>query len=346
MAKSTGKTYTFMDIAADIRAGRFAPIYLLQGDEPYYMDKAVGLFAERVVPDTEARDFDQYNFFGADTDLRTVVDTCRQFPLMGERQLVMLREAQSLPNARSELEKLAAYARNPVLSTVLVIVYKAEPLKSTSELVKAIKKSNGVVFESAKLREWQLGTVINDYCKEHKVGIDARAVEMLKEYVGTDLSRLFGEIDKLMVASGHAPITPESIERNIGISKDYNVFELIAAISQRNYEKSMRIVDYFERNPKQNPVILATSMLFRFFSNLMLAYYAPDRSERGIMAQLGFHSPYQLKDIRQAMQCYSARSCMNIIHALRILDCRSKGIGSNQKDYALLKEFIYQVFTL
>lgn len=347
MAKTAaGKTYSFQDVAAEIRAGRFAPVYLLQGEEPYYIDKIIELLSARVVPDAEARDFDLHNFFGADTDVRRVLDTSRQFPLMGDRQLVMLREAQSMPNVRNELEKLAPYVKSPVQTTVLAISLKAEPLKASSELVKAVKAVGGVVFDSPKIKEWQLGPVITQYCKDACIRIDPKATEMLKEYIGADLARLFGEIDKLMVATNRAPVTPESIERNIGISKDYNNFELVTALAVRDYARAMRIVDYFERNPKQNPVIMSTAILFRFYSNLMLAHYAPEKTERGLMAQLGFHSPYQLKEITAGMRNYSARSCLAIIHALRVLDCRSKGIGSMQKDYQLLKEFIYQAFTL
>lgn len=346
MAKAAGKTYNFQDLATDIRARRFAPVYLLQGEEPYYIDKIAGLLVAGVVPDAEARDFDLHNFFGSDADVRRILDTARQFPLMGDRQLVMLREAQSMSNARNELEKLAAYAKNPVASTVLAITFKAEPLKQSGELVKAIKSSGGVVFDSPKVKEWQLSSLITQYCKDAGIRIDNKSVEMLKEFVGNDLARLFGEIDKLMVATDRAPVTPESIERNIGVSKDYNNFELVSALASRDYARAMRIVDYFERNPKQNPVIMTTATVFRFFSNLMLAHYAPDRSERGLMGQLGFHSPYQLKEVSLGMRNYNARSCLAIIHAVRVLDCRSKGIGSMQKDYQLLREFIYQAFTL
>lgn len=344
MAKSTGKTYSYTDIMADIRIGKFAPIYLLQGEESYFIDKLVAAFAEKVVPDKEARDFDLYNFYGADTDIRKVIDTSMQFPLMGDHQLVMLREAQSMANARNEIEKLAAYAGHAVPSTVLVISLKSSPLKATSNLIKTIKSAGGVVFTSEKVKEWQMDKLIRDYCKERQTAIDEKSVQMLKEFIGTDLSRVFSEIDKLSVATGNAPITPESIEKNIGISKDFNNFELITALSRKDYGKCMRIVDYFEKNPKNNPVTVTVGLLYRFYSNLMLAFYAPEKTERGLMTQLDFHSKYQLIDINEALKRYSAMSCFKIIHELRILDCRSKGIGSMQKDYSLLKEFIYKTF--
>lgn len=169
---------------------------------------------------------------------------------------------------------------------------------------------------------------------------------MLKDYIGVDLSRLFGEIDKLIVAGNGAPLTPELIEANIGISKDFNNFELIRAMSSRNYAQAMQIVSYFEQNPKQNPVIVTVSMLFRYFSQLMLAHYAPDKTERGMMAHLGFFNSWQLNEIKEGIKNYRATSVMAIIHSLRILDARSKGIGSMQKDTQLLKQFIYEAFTL
>ena len=331
---------------ADVRAGKFAPIYLLQGEEPYYIDQLTELLTSSVIKDAEARDFDQYMMFGADTSVRAVMDSARQYPVMGDRTFVALREAQVMPNARNELEKLAPYAKATIHSTVLLIVYKGEPLKATSQLVKEIKKSGGVVFDSPKVREWNLSPLITDYCAARKIPIDRKAVEMLKEYIGADLSRLFSQIDKLVIASpAGTPITPELIERNVGISKDYNNFELINALANRDYVRCMQIVSYFERNPKQNPVVVTVSLLFRFFSNLMLAHYAPDKTERGLMMQLGFRSPYQLKEVNLGLRNYNARAVMNIIHELRLLDCRSKGIGTNQKDYASLKQFIYNAFT-
>lgn len=347
MAKTTTtKAASYTDIIKDIRAGKFAPVYLLQGEEPYYIDKIVEMLSDRVVPDADARDFDLYNFFGADADLRTVIDTSRQFPLMSDKQLVMLREAQAMQNGRNEIEKLAAYVEHAVQSTVLVVTFKAEPLKSSSQLVKALKKAGGVVFTGEKVKEWQLDKLITDYCKEKKIAIDNKSVQMLKDFIGNDLSRLFSEIDKLAVANGNAPITPESIEKNIGISKDFNNFELVNALAAKDYTRCMRIVDYFEKNPKQNPVVVTTAMMFRFYSNLMLAFYAPDKSDNGLLVQLGFSSKYQLRDISQGMRNYTARSCFNIIHELRLLDCRSKGIGTLQKDYTQLKEFVFKAFTV
>lgn len=346
MAKKAEQTLSYTSLCADIRAGRFAPVYLLMGEESYYIDKLVELLSERVVSEPDARDFDLHNFFGADSNLRGVIDTARRYPIMGDKQLVMLREAQSMPNAKNELDKLTPYIEHAQASTVLVITYKAESLRATSAIVKAIKQAGGIVFDSPKVKEWSLTPLITDFCKEAKVSIEPKAAEMIKEFIGNDLARIFAEIEKLIVATHRAPITAQNVETYIGISKDYNNFELVSAIAARDYAKCMRIVKYFEQNPKQNPVIVTTALIFRYFSNLMIAHYAPDKSERALMMHLGFHSPVQMRDITAGMRNYRAASCMAIIHALRTLDCRSKGIGSMQKDYAQLQEFIYKMFTL
>lgn len=347
MAKTTVKTAkaTYPQIIADIRKRHFAPMYILSGPEPYFIDKIVELLQNILIAE-DARDFDLTVVYGADADAAGVVNEARRFPVMSERQLVVLREAQSMRDAKNQLEKMAGYAAAPSPGSVLVIAFKGDAIKSTSALVKNAVKSGAVVFESQKPKEWQLENFVTEYCKERKVQIDRNAASLLVGSIGNDLSRLFSEVDKLIIAASGAPVTPEIIERNIGISKDFNNFELIAAISQRNYPKAMQIVDYFERNPKQNPTVVTATIIFNFFSNLLLAHYAPDRSERGLMAQLKFHSPYQLTDIGKGMPNYSAGSCTRIIHAIREFDCRSKGIGSSEDSYALLKELVFKIFTL
>ncbi len=346
MAKKSESAVGFNTLLSEIRAGRFAPVYLLQGEEAYFIDTLAEALRERVVPDEEARDFDLTVLFGNECSIDEVAGAVRRFPVMGERQLVMLKELQTMDRGSAQLAKIAQLAQNPSATTVLVITWKGEPLKATHDFVKALKKGGGINFQSMKMRDWELNAHITDYCSARKVHIDRKATEMLKEFVGNDLSRLATDIDKLIVAGGGEPITPEMVEKNIGISKDYNNFELIKALSVRDYGRCMQIVDYFERNPKQNPVVMTVSLLFRFFSQLMLAHYAPDKSERGLMTQLGFHNPYQLTDVKAGLQCYGAMSVLRIIHALRLLDAHSKGIGSMQKDYALLKQFIYEAFTL
>lgn len=345
MAKKADAQQTFTQVVTDIRKRKFAPIYLLSGEEPYFLDQIAELLLNTVVAEDE-RDFDQQVFYGNDADLDAVISTARRFPVMADHQLVMLKEAQSMANAKTRLNKLAAYTGHPVASTVFVIVYKGEPLSGTSALVKEAVKNGAVIFQSEKVRDYNLRSVIAAHCKEARISIDDKSMDMLAASIGTDLSRLFSEIEKLVIASGERRITPESIERNIGISKDFNSFELISAIAARNYTKAQQIVAYFEQNPNANPTQRTLPLIFNFFSNLMLAYYSPDRSDRGLMKQLNVNSVYRLRDIKKAMPLYTARKAMDIIHSLREFDCRSKGIGSAQKEFPLFRELIYKIFTL
>lgn len=346
MAKKSESGVSFAHLLGEIRASRLAPFYLLQGEEPYFIDRLSEALRKAAIPDESAREFDETILYGADATIDQLAGAARQYPMMGERVLAMLKEAQSLRDARGALAKLEPLALKPSPGAIVAVTFKAEPLKESHALVKAVRKGGGVVFNSTKLREWELNTFITDYCHEKNTRIDRKATEMLKEYVGADLSRLAADIDKLAVATSGGAISAETIEKNIGYSKDFNNFELIRAFSRRDYAACMRIVDYFERNPADNPVIVTVAMLFRYFSQLMLAHYAPERSDRALMAQLGMHSPWQLGEIKPGLQNYRAASVLRIIHALRLLDCHSKGIGSVEKDYQLLRQFVYEAFTL
>ncbi|MBD5232267.1 MAG: DNA polymerase III subunit delta [Bacteroidales bacterium] len=346
MAKKSESSTGFTTLMSEVRAGRFAPVYLLHGEESYFIDRLAEALQQRVVSDEAARDFDSVVMYGQDSNMAEVAGAVRRFPVMSDRQLVMLKELQTMNDGRNQLTKLAPLVQNPSASTVLVITLKGEPLKPSHAFVKALEKGGGVNFRSDRLRDWELNAFITDLCAEHRVRIDRTCVELLKDSVGGDLSVLSQQVRKLIVAAGGEPITPELIEEHIGISKDYNNFELIKAMSLRDYAKAMTIVDYFQRNPKTNPVLGSLPLLFRYFSQLMLAHYAPDKSERGLMAQLGFHNPYQLTDVKPGLQRYTAGSVLRIIHALRMLDAHVKGIDSMQNEYALLRQFIYEAFTL
>lgn len=344
-AKTTVNGPSFTQIITDIRKRKYAPLYLLGGPEAYFIDRITDLLQQTVISE-EARDFDMTVLYGADADAVSVLNEARRFPMMSEKQLVILREAQSMRDAKNQLEKLAPYAASPSQTSVVVVAFKGDGFKPSSALVKNAVKGGAVVFDSQKPKDWQLEKYVEDYCKECRVGIDRASTSLLVNSIGNNLTRLFSEVDKLVISAQGDSITPELIERNIGISKDFNNFELVAAISQRNYPKASQIIRYFESNPKSNPTIVTATVLFNFFSNLLLAHYAPDRSEKGLMTQLRFHSPYQLTDINRALPLYGAGNCIRIIHALREFDCRSKGIGSVEKDYDLLKELIFKIFTL
>lgn len=344
--KSNGPS--FRELMTGIKKGRFTPIYILMGDEPYYLDQITKALENNVVAE-EDRDFNSITFYGADADISNVIASAQQYPVMAERQIVMLKEAQTLSRGKEQLEKLSSYINHPNPHTVLVIVYKGDVLSGTSSLMKSAKASADVtVFVSELLRDYELSGPITDYCQAKGWSIDQKAVTLLKDYIGNPLSKLFGEIDKLMIAAGgdNKRITAELIERNIGISKDFNTFELIKACSRKDYRKAMLIVDYFSKNPKQNPGVVIVSTLFNYFSKLFIATVSKDKSDAALISQLELKTKYAINDYRDGLQRYNARQALAAVHAVREYDCQSKGIGSTQNEYELLKELIFKIFTV
>ena len=337
----------FRAIAADIKKGNFAPVYLLMGEEAYYLDVLCSMLEQAVVEE-DARDFNASVFYGAETDIETVATTAREFPMMSDRRLVVLKEMQAMRDAKSQLEKLAGYFANPTPTTVLVIVLKGEGPAVTNKALKTAAKSGAVIFRSPKLRDYQLDGPISDYCQSKRIGIDDKARDMLKEYVGADLAKLFSEIDKLLVAGGGnvTRISPALIERNIGISKEYNNFELTNAIAVRDYAKAIRIVKYFSQNTKANPTVMTTAALFNFFSRLTVANLTRDRSDSSLMAALQLKNAYALRELRTALASYNTGQCLAAISAIRDFDCQSKGIGSMANEYQLLKSLIFKLMTI
>lgn len=342
--KSTGPT--FREVMSAIKKRDFAPVYILMGEEPYYIDQIVKSLENNVV-DVADRDFNSIVYYGSDAEIGKVIGSAQQYPVMADRQLVMLKEAQTMSQAKTQLDKLASYVARPNAMTVLVVVYKGDVLPATSALMKRAKDSDCVVFRSDKLKDYQLSGPIMDYCASKGLGIDEKAVSLLCDYIGNPLSKLFGEIDKLIIAAGSdvKRISPELIERNIGISKDFNTFELVKALARKDYPKAMMIVEYFSRNPKQNPGVMTVAVLFKFFSNLFIASVTRDKSDQSLIAALDLKNSYALRDYRDGLQFYNARQALAAVHSLREYDVHSKGIGSTQNEFELLKELIFKIFT-
>jgi len=329
-----------------VKKGNFASVYILSGAEPYYIDQICRAIENNAIDEAD-KDFNCDIFYGADAELSTVVGSASQFPVMAPRKLVFLKESQSMQKAKDQINKLAPYVSRPTATTIFVVTFKGESLAETSPLIKAARKSGAVVFTSPALKDYQLAFPVKEYCAQHKLRIDDKSISLLCEYIGQPLSKLFGEIDKLIVACGKdSVITPEVIERNIGISKDYNVFELKTAIAERNYSKAMRIVDYFSKNTKNNPVVLIVGQLFDFVSKLIIAHSSTDKSDASLMSALNVKSAYALKDIKNALNHYSFAQAVKILHGVRDLDRKSKGIGSVENEYELLKEFIFIALTV
>lgn len=342
--KSNGPS--FREVMTSIKKRQFAPVYILMGDEPYYLDQISKALENNVVDEAD-RDFNAITYYGADAEIGKVIGSAQQYPVMADRQIVMLKEAQTMTRAKDQLDKLASYVGRPNPTTVLVIVYKGEPLSSTSALIKKTKNSDAVVFVSQKLRDYQLATPIIEYCQSKGWSIDEKAVSLLSDYIGNPLSKLFGEIDKLMIAADKdvKRISAELIERNIGISKDFNTFELVKSLAHKDYPKAMLIVEHFSKNPKQNPGIVIVSTLFGFFSKLFIASVSRDKSDMALITLLELKNQYALRDYRDGLQYYNARQALAAVHAIREYDCQSKGIGSTQNEYELLKELIFKIFT-
>lgn len=331
---------TFDELRRDIKKDNLAPVYLLHGKEGYYTDILVKDFENILTP--EDKEFNQYVLYAPRTEVAEIIEVCSRFPMMADRQVVIVKEAQS---ARADqINKLAGYVNHPSPTTVLVIVFRGEEAKG-KDLISAVK-SKGVIYESKKVKDWQLPNLIQTYVKSKSMNIDGKSLEMLADYIGTDLSNLYNEIDKLALILGPgATITPASIERNIGISKDYNNFELVDALASKDAAKVFRIADYFASNPKANPLPVTTTVLYNFYSDLLIAFYATDKSDQGLMKELGLRFPMQLKKFKTAMRTYNAYQTIEAIWALRQFDNRSKGNGSRQDAYKLFHDLMFHLLS-
>lgn len=325
-------------IVNDIKAGNIQPIYFLMGEEPYFIDKISEYIENHVLPE-EQKGFDQMVMYGEDTNVLTLVGAAKKFPMLGDKQVIIVREAQSM---KGSLNDLLSYVENPQPSTVLVICYKYKKLDGKLKIAKALKKGN-YIFESKKLYENQVGAWMTRVLKSKKLTIEPKAQAMLIEFLGTDLNRISSEIDKLSIIlkPGEA-VTSQVIEENIGFSKDYNNFELINAINQMQVEKAYRIVNHFSKDPSSNPVFVVISSLFYHFKKVMIYHSLKDKSQAATVLKM---SPYFVKDIQLAAKNFPPKKVSKIIADLHILDCQTKGydVGTvSHNDF--LKEMLFRVF--
>ena len=330
---------TFDILKAQLAQGHYAPVYVVHGDEGYYVDEIVKSF-EVIVPEMD-RDFNLYTLYAPQIAPEQILDVCRRFPMMTDRQVVIVKEMQAV--SADFCEKLKGYVERPTATTVLLLSGRGAQLKSKSILT-SVKAGGGVVFEAKRVDERALPGVINKFLRDRNLNIEAKGLAMLRDYVGSDLSRLYNEIGKLTVALGAgAMVTPEVIERNIGISKDYNNFELVDAIARKDALKVYEIAEYFRRNPKNNPTILTLTQIFRYFSNLMIVWFTRDRSDSSLMAALGFKWPRALQSYKEGMRHYNAYQTIEIISAIRRFDVNSKGVGSRANEYDLFRELLFHI---
>ena len=341
---------SFLGLMNDINAKKFKPIYVLHGEEAYYIDRLEEAIVQNALTPDE-QDFNLNVIYGADVDdIRNVISMCKQYPAMAQYQVVVLREAQNVGKANNkananELNQLKHYAAQPLASTILVVCNKGGAIGG-KEFVDTIKKGNvGVVFRSDKLKEGRpIELAALEYIKSLGCNIDEKALSMIASNVGNDISRLYSEIDKLKIlVEDDRCITPELIERNIGISKDYNNFELVDALARRNAKKAFEIINYYEKNPKANPTIRTLSTVFGHFSQLLIYRTLMGKSQDELMMALGAKSAWRVKKIAESSRFYSTAACVNIISWIRECDVKSKGMGSRQDSSALLRELIYKI---
>jgi DNA polymerase III subunit delta len=329
-----------IQITKDIKAGNLKPIYFLMGEEPYYIDKLTEFIEQNILQEHE-RDFNQSILYGRDVTMEDVIGTAKRFPMMADRQVVVVREAQELSRT---IDKLEAYAENPQPTTVLVFAYKYKTLDKRKKITKLLDKV-GVVFESKKLYDNQVGDWIKRVLSGQGYSIDTKAVAMLVEFLGTDLSKINNELEKLKIIlpKGHM-FTPNDIEENIGFSKDFNNFELRKAIGEKNQVKAYQIIDYFAQNPKDNPLVVTTGLVFGFFSQLLQYHGLKDKSQANAAKVLKVN-PYFVKDYEFAFRNYPMKKVSAIVAALRTLDVKSKGVGAaSTSQHDLLKELLITIF--
>ncbi|MBF8149909.1 DNA polymerase III subunit delta [Winogradskyella sp. F6397] len=327
-------------LVAAIKKGDLKPIYFLMGEEAYYIDKISDYIEDHVLDDTE-KGFNQMVLYGRDITIDDIVSNAKRFPMMAERQVVIVKEAQDLSRT---IEQLVKYANNPQPSTVLVLNYKYKKLDKRKALYKAISKNGGVVFESKKMYDNQVADWIRRVLAGQNYNISPKAAQMLVEFLGTNLSKIDNELNKLkIVLPEGTQITPEHIEENIGISKDFNNFELRKAVGQRNALKAHQIAKYFAENPKDNPIVVSVALLFKFFSDLLHLHGMSDKNPRSVASALKVN-PYFVNEYIDAARHYPMKKVSAVIGLLRETDVKSKGVSANAVPQGdLLKELLVKI---
>jgi DNA polymerase-3 subunit delta len=337
---------TAPEIIKDLKNRKFKPLYLLHGEEPYFIDLISNYIEHKILSDAE-KSFNQTILYGKDTDVMTAINAAKRYPMMSDYQIVMVKEAQEMKWGRDDDDKksinpLLSYLETPLPSTILVFCYKYGKFDKRKKTYKAIDK-NGLVFESAALYDSKIPAWIESYITAKKYTIHAQASAMLAEYLGNDLSKIANELEKLMLnVNAGEEITLKHIHDNIGISKEYNIFELQTALAKKDAYKVNQIVNYFEANPKANPIVLVLGNLNNFFSKVLAYHYVKDKTPQNLARELVV-SPYFLKDYEQAARGYSLGKTFQVISYLREYDLKSKGVDSNTDHGGLMKELMFKI---
>jgi DNA polymerase III subunit delta len=334
---------TFSEINKSIRQNKFAPVYFLHGEEDYFIDSIAKEIDARAIPEAD-RAFNLSILYGKDTDIQTILDTARRYPMFADRQLLFVKEAQDLKG----IDGLVGYVEKPVPSTVLVICHKHKKLDGRSKLSTVLTKSGAVVYESKKLYDNQLPDWVADHAEGLKLKLQPQAAALIAEYLGSDLSKVANELDKLALNFPEGTlITTDHVQDQIGISKDYNVFEFQKALGLRQTEKAFRIVQYFIANPKNNPLVVVIAALYNYFSVLYMMQFLKTTSDADMVKTLKLRSEFFLKEYKEALRNYNRPQTEKIIHLLKEYDLRSKGMNNDStSEGELLRELTYQIVNL
>lgn len=328
----------FEEIISSLKKKDFRPIYFLMGDESYFIDKITDYISKNILSETE-KGFNQSILYGKDTTVEQIISIAKQFPIMGEKSIVIVKEAQHL----KKIEGLESYLNNPVASTLLVICYKNKTLDKRKKITKELKQK-AVLFESKNLYDNQIPSWIQQYLQKFEYNINPKATQLLAEFLGTNLSKISNELDKLMISiPKEVTITSEIIEENIGFSKDFNNFELTKALGEKNVLKTNQIANYFAKNSKENPLLVTISVLFSYFQKLLILHTLSDKSQSNVASKIKVN-PYFANDYIIGSRSYSKRKVVDIISLLRSYDLKSKGLDNySQSQGELLRELLYRI---
>jgi DNA polymerase-3 subunit delta len=342
----TAKNMTAAEILKDLKNRKFKPLYLLHGEEPYFIDLVSNYVEHHVLPEHE-RGFNQTVAYGKDTDIMTVLNAAKRYPMMADYQVVLVKEAQDMKwgkddDNKKSIDPVLSYLENPLSSTILVFCYKYGKFDKRKKTYKAIEK-NGLIFESATLYDNKVPAWVEGYVSDKGYKMNQQASAMIAEYLGNDLSKIANELEKLMLnVSAGQEITLKHIQDNIGISKEYNVFELQTALTKKDAYKVNQIINYFEANPKSNPIVLVLGNLNNFFSKVLVYHYVKDKTPQNLAREMGVN-PYFLKDYEQAARNYPLGKIFQVISYLREYDLKSKGVESNAPHGELMKELMFKI---
>ena len=336
--------YTYESVLKDLKAEKYAPVYFLQGEEPYFIDVITNYIEKNALKDDE-KSFNQTVVYGKDTNLVNILGTARRFPVMAPRQVVLVKEAQEIPDWGQEKAKtmLANYCQKPVPSTILVFAHKYKKLDGRSKLTQVLQKE-AIFLETKKFYDNQIPNFVRTYLAEKQVKATEKAITLICEHIGNDLSRVTNEIDKVLLNfdSKTTTINEDIITKYVGISKEFNTFELQDALGKKDVLKANQIVHYFALNPKNNPLIPTIALLYSYFTKLIQVHLCQDKSKASIAKSLGVN-PFFADDYISASQNYPLNKLIQIVHYIREADLRSKGIESNMDENQILKELIFKV---